>query len=823
MADSGVSGVAVENALPGTSDWKLGALVNGIQYLRSDDESNQIAGYASYTSVLPGGSLDLHISVNASSSDYLIEVFRLGYYQGLGARLIQTISKSDGVRQIRDDHSNLVVDKTSGCVQCGWKVSHTLQISSDWPSGIYLARLTSADRYQCHIVFCVRSAGQASALLYVQPTLTYQAYNGYPFVSSSSFPYPRVGRSLYPVSSISCASTPNPISGGPAAVTVSYDRPYTMCESYVGNVGNGVSFDAYTYEPFFIRWAEQNGYQLDYVTDLDVDALGISLLQQYRGVVFPGHFEYFTKNIRDSLEKAKNQSVHLAFLGANPAYYQVRLESSPNVAGKSVVCYKGATGDPQANTLFGSTLYSSIGRNDCLLAGVSHAICGAGNQILPVQVAGADHWVWDGAGVLNGTLLPGLLGYEVDVQNLRPFSRTGTYTLLSQSSYLGWQSNSSIYQTDGGAWVFAAGTMSWTWGLSESITFDGKPLTFFGNPVPEGTNSAAIQQATANLLNRFLADTSDHSQRSDVAFMLADQSIWVREFNNGAWSEPLALNGATVSRPGISSRTNGDADVFALSELGVLWVKSRRNANWDSWQALTGDNSAIGSPAVSTAPGGGVEVYVLNQVGNYWKRSYMDSAWGAWELIGENFLSSPTVVNCGDINEVFGVGKKGDLQTTTVVNGVSALGWTSLGGKVGVGGCGAATNSFGELLAAVVGMTGALWIRERSPSTGIWGGWINLGGELATTPVVLGTGLGRFDIVVKWRDGSVATISRINGQWTEWVNQGGSISDDPYAVVAGEAIVVHGLGTGAGAPLLSLTIPVAASTPLSHGVWTRVT
>jgi hypothetical protein len=803
--------IVLENANPGTANWKLGSLVNGVQYLRSDDEKNQIAGYATYPSVTQTGVVDFHISVNASSPDYVIEIFRLGYYQGYGARLLQTISKNNGVKQIADNHSNLIVDQSTGRVECGWQISHSQEIPADWVTGIYIARLTNSDRYQSHIVFCVRNASATADLLYVQPTLTYQAYNGYPFVSSADFPYPRVGRSLYPVASISCASTNNPITNCLEGVAVSYDRPYTMQESYVGNVGNGVSYDSYTYEPFFIRWAEQNGYALDYVTDVDIDAQGITLLENYKGIVFPGHFEYLTKNIRDSLEQAKNQSVHLAFLGANPAYYQVRLEDSPNAAGKTVVAYKGFPGDPLQGTLYSATFFDAFGRADALLAGVGHMVSGTGAQIMPLNVCNAAHWVWNGSGATNGMSLT-LLGYEVDVKGLVPFCKADSYTLLCNSNYLGYGSNASIYQAYSNAWVFAAGTMSWTWGLSPPVTYDGNPIGFFGASIPATYNSPVVQAATKNLLDKFVGDTTDHRRRSDTAFALADTSLWLREYSQGGWSDLETLSGAAVFAPAILSRPSGDLDVFATSAIGCLWVKSRRNTSWQSWKTLLPSGSVKGQPVAAMGPGGSVDVFVLNNASNYLRQNCTDTGWGNWENLGGSFRSAPTAVNYGDITELFGISNAGDLQTTTIVNGVSALGWTSLGGKVDVGGCGATADGSGALMVAVVGVKPqALWTRVRSSSTGTWTPWFNSGESLSTTPVVVSPYPGRFDVIAKLADNSIATITCTNGEWSEWVYHRGAISGDPNVVVANTNIVVCGLSQTAPHALVELTIAVPAS------------
>jgi len=50
-------------------------------------------------------------------------------------------------------------------------------------------------------------------------------------------------------------------------------------------------------------------------------------------------------------------------------------------------------------------------------------------------------------------------------------------------------SQSSIYQARSGAWVFASGTMSWSWALDRP-----------------GFVNAGIQRATQNILDEFLKD-----------------------------------------------------------------------------------------------------------------------------------------------------------------------------------------------------------------------------------------------------------------------------------------------------------------------------
>jgi hypothetical protein len=110
-------------------------------------------------------------------------------------------------------------------------------------------------------------------------------------------------------------------------------------------------------------------------------------------------------------------------------------------------------------------------------------------------VTNSSSWVYAGTGFHDGDSVPGIVGYEMDrlVSNY-PMPPNTSYTLLSHSPYVSSggvadYANSSIYQAPSGAWVFAAGTISWSWGLDN-----------FGYTLAD----PRIQQTTANILNAFL-------------------------------------------------------------------------------------------------------------------------------------------------------------------------------------------------------------------------------------------------------------------------------------------------------------------------------
>src|SRR5215831_17607559 len=168
--------IVIENQQPGTSAWQAGSV--------GSDAAGQIKGYASATSVNKGESITFYVSVNPAQT-YTIDVYRIGWYQGLGGRLMQHIDPIQGTRQ-----PTCPTDTTTGMIACNWSPAYTLATQTSWTSGIYLALLTNAQGFQNYIIFTVRDDSRVATLMYQQPVMTYQAYNNYPDDSTS-------GKSLY--------------------------------------------------------------------------------------------------------------------------------------------------------------------------------------------------------------------------------------------------------------------------------------------------------------------------------------------------------------------------------------------------------------------------------------------------------------------------------------------------------------------------------------------------------------------------------------------------------------------------------------------------
>ncbi|HET8825008.1 MAG TPA: fibronectin type III domain-containing protein [Terriglobales bacterium] len=489
-----------ENQQPGTLNWQIA--LSG--YSRSDDSSLQIKGYASASSVNQGESITFYVTVNPVQM-YTIDVYRIGWYGGKGGRLMQQIGPLNGATQPAP-----TLDSTTGMVVCPWSASYTLNVPTDWTSGIYLALLTNSNNYQTYIIFVVRDDARNADILYQQSVTTYQAYNNYPDNN-------KTGKNLYDGGSYGAKTT----LGTQRAVKVSFDRPYT----YTDHTGAG---ELLHYDIYFIRWLERNGYDVCYSTDIDTHANGSRILN-FKTFLSVGHDEYWSKEMYDNVQAARDAGTSLAFFGANPIYNQIRFEKSTlnGAPNRVIVCYKDANLDPVNNPSSGvynpllTTVpwrSSPVNRPEQQLVGIMYtSYIDADNPALSYVVQNSStssgQKVYAGTGLADGISVPGVLGYEMDRQFTEfptpdkvPGNTVipGTYTLLSHSPFTDIYrnsdyANSSIYQVSSGAWVFASGSMYWNWGLDDYVP--PPSITTYAVAAPSGP----LQAATANILNLLIA------------------------------------------------------------------------------------------------------------------------------------------------------------------------------------------------------------------------------------------------------------------------------------------------------------------------------
>jgi hypothetical protein len=396
-----------------------------------------ISGYADQTSVNHGDAINFYVSTSQPS--YNLEVYRMGWYNGSGARLMLRVANLPGQNQPVP-----VPQSGVGLIECNWQISYKLQTASTWTSGAYLAKLIAKNGSSGYIFFVVRADDIAADILYQIPVTTYQAYNNWG------------GKSLYDFNSMVHRAN-----------KVSYDRPYASWN------GAGFFFEG---DYNMIRWLESHNYNVTYVTSLDTETN--PLMYTNRKVFLTNwHDEYWSKDMRDNLTTALNQGENLAFFSADNIYWQIRFEpSTAGIPNRVQVCYKDGLHDPVGNI---DPELTTVEWRDAPVRQPENALLGSmySSEIdygtsAPWIVTNANHWIYQGTGVKDGDTIPGLIGYEYDSVWNNGFTPPDLQ-VLSTSPVLDAYgkhtlANGTIYTAASNALVFNAGTIYWPWKLDDN-------------------------------------------------------------------------------------------------------------------------------------------------------------------------------------------------------------------------------------------------------------------------------------------------------------------------------------------------------------------
>ena len=162
--------IRLENAKPGTLDWLL-------RNPRIDPATRfrcpWIEGYCSRTSVRAGEAISFHVSTNPPTS-FVVALYRMGYYDGAGGRLVAELGPFRGAAQPEPAIG------PKRLRECAWEACATIEIPSDWPSGVYLGKLTAErEGVQSYVIFIVRDE-RAADFVFQCSDLTWQAYDRWP-------------------------------------------------------------------------------------------------------------------------------------------------------------------------------------------------------------------------------------------------------------------------------------------------------------------------------------------------------------------------------------------------------------------------------------------------------------------------------------------------------------------------------------------------------------------------------------------------------------------------------------------------------------------
>jgi hypothetical protein len=300
--DSSPGWVARENGLPGYQDWAKGIRLGftsdypfGMQdkktqsYLDAGYKSKYVQGWLDSSSATCGKKVALHLRGN--NEPVIISLFRIGYYGDTGARLVKKIITA----RVREETRINVSPAPEKIVYSEWPTYFEFIPDESTPPGQYVFRLDDKYEKSTLIPLTIVDTQSTAPITFVSSVFTWQMYNhwgGY-----SAYKGPNLKRAT-------------------RGVVTSFNRPYD---------GDGSGQLRYMEAPVISK-IEQLGIDTNYITDFELDG-NPSAIARTKSVVFGGHAEYWTSNMRKNIEYAIAHSVNLINLGGNAAYNRPALQN----------------------------------------------------------------------------------------------------------------------------------------------------------------------------------------------------------------------------------------------------------------------------------------------------------------------------------------------------------------------------------------------------------------------------------------------------------------------------------------------------------------
>ena len=475
-ASAQTSTIRSENAREGARDWQLTRVrTDGAKGFRSA----WIEGYCSRQSVLAGETLDVMVSTKPEEK-FTLEIFRLGYYGGRGARLLTTLGPFPGKTQPEPPVGDLRLR------ECRWEPSASLKIPADWKSGVYLGRLTTlpagADKpyWQSYVVFIVRDTRRADVLFQCSDN-TWQAYNRWP----DNFSLYTDARGAHAL-----------------GLSVSFDRPYAKYAQIFDHPLSIGSGEFLLWEFPLAYWLEEHGYDVTYCSNSD--CLDAAQITRCRTMLSVGHDEYWDVRQYDAVKSAIAAGVNVLWLCGNSVFGVTPFSPAADGRANRVLTRTGIFGgltDAEVNeqkSVF-TEQWKRSGPDESLLIGARSIVPfnGGGDWICTRP----EHWIFAGTGMKKGEAIPGLVGWE---HHGAPAKLPGLEVVAEGNVWRGgvtparW--TATIYPGPKKNFVFNAATIFWAQGLSSP---PGHILPWSHWSRPHGPDER-VQRITENLLRRAL-------------------------------------------------------------------------------------------------------------------------------------------------------------------------------------------------------------------------------------------------------------------------------------------------------------------------------
>ncbi|SCB08532.1 VCBS repeat-containing protein [Bradyrhizobium shewense] len=570
--------IVTENQLPGTpeSTW-------GIHGSFENEGDSQIEGFSTQISTNAGQTVSFKI--DTASSGYTLDIYRLGYYGGSGARLITSMHHAGSANQ----PAPIFNDPTNTVDAGNWSVTDSWTVPATAVSGVYFAKLTTdSGNFQNMIPFIVRNDGTFSDILFQTNDTTWEAYN------------PWGGYNLYQGPSRTNSDR---------AYAVSYNRPLAINSN--SNLAGAQDF-LFGEEYAAIYWLEQNGYDISYISGID-SATKPGLLLNASAFMDAGHDEYWSQSQFANVTAARDAGIDLAFLSGNEIYWDIELGASfdtSHTANRTIIEYKdiwsGAQLDPNGTANGGAGIFRDPvygpGTPENSLSGTIFTVDDIGsldNISIPASMSQLRFWRNTSIASGNGGTLTRLLGYEWDSDLDNGFRPAGLIDMSSTTRNVntllldngattgsGTATHSlTLYRDpESGALVFGAGTVMYSWGLSDQYV----PYRGLTAPV-----SPAVQQSMVNLL----ADMGVNPQTLQAGLVTAQASTDHTAPTAVITSPTSGTNinpGQTVTITGTASDVGGRvAGIEVSTDGGTTWHPAGGTTNWSYTWVASGSGARV--------------------------------------------------------------------------------------------------------------------------------------------------------------------------------------------------------------------------------------
>jgi hypothetical protein len=570
--------ISSENLEPGVppAEWDIAG---------GSDDAN-LLGFTTNYSYAPGETVQFKIHAALLPASYSLTIYRVGWYGGNGARRVATLVQNAPVSQP-------ACQSTVDPADCSnWSVTDVWPIPPGQVSGIYLAKLLPnpvGASNGSQILFVIRDDTGGSDILFQTDDPTWMAYNPYP--TADIF-----------------GGTPTSLYNG--AARVSYDRPHRRAVAeYIRSFWGA--------QLHLVRFLERNGYDVSYFAGVDAARRG-SEIAEHRVWISSGHDEYWSREMRDAVDAARDAGTNLIFLSGNLMYWKTRWENGF----RTEVGYKTAmhshADDPDALTSTWRDVRfekpTDLAEPENSTTGLIFGTNGSSEAPLEVPAADGELRLWRGtaaqsAGACDVTeMAPNTVGFEWDHDQDNGHRPAGLFRLSStniphaavlygagtgaaggafppngQATH-----HVSMYRAPSGALVFASGSVQWSHGLGR---------THLPGAIG-GQDDVTLMQATANLLADMgvqAATPRDFcSAAKSVDTTAPDTSIDTPA--NGA---SLRV-GSTIEIVGTATDVGGHvAGVEVSLDSGASWQRAEGRESWHyTWRPGAAASYTIESRAV---------------------------------------------------------------------------------------------------------------------------------------------------------------------------------------------------------------------------------